>query len=208
MCLAQHVQSAINLKSHIWKLLAISYFLWPTKVKKPIWLLWWKRRALLFSSFIKWQPLEAPNVDHDIWSRTKTSRRQKQDRCKIYIFIHTYIYFISHLLPLSLLKVLLGWSYKGKGKEGQETSHGACPMMPRSRGRWGTRKGQKRQSGGNSHPKAEVKHLVLHQGALKAGEDLSESGGQVRATRPEAVSYCSTGGWEVTMLHTEVLKSC
>lgn len=81
-------------------------------------------------------------------------------------------------------------------------------MMPRSRGRWGTRKGQKRQSGGNSHPKDEVKHLVLHQGALKAGEDLSESGGQVRATRPEAVSYCSTGGWEVTTLHIEVLESC
>lgn len=37
---------------------------------------------------------------------------------------------------------------------------------------------------------------------------LSENGGQVRANRAEAVSCHGPGGWDVTTLHPELLKSC
>lgn len=152
MCLTWHVQSGINLKSQIWKLLVISHLLWPSKGKN-LHDFFGGRDQLFYFHCLYYDNPQRPQM----WTKTNCSRPRASKRWKQAGCQNTHISFHTSLSSLFTERVAkMGLERKRKG-----ISYATCPVMPSSGGRWGTGGGQKRQSHGNSRPEASPSVLVF-----------------------------------------------
>lgn len=127
MCLAQQVQSAINLKSRIWKLLVISYFLWPSKRTKTYTTSLVEETSFAFFIFYKTTAFRGPKcgprhmVQTQGKQKTKTSWMQN-------MYLHTHIYILFHMSSSFVFnESVIGMGLERKGKRGSRNFSWCLP---------------------------------------------------------------------------------